>query len=135
MPYKNPDKKRAYQRKYMRQRRAGVRPSAEPEPEPVRPHQEQAGPSRFIDQDRPYTIEDRYPHPSYLVQDGYWYHWETGELVGQVQWEVSPLPPWLSLSGKVPSGFTVRKLQSLLSPCLFGIKPVFKTHPLHKKKN
>ena len=70
----------------MRQRRAGVRPSANPKPEPVNPHQEQAQePPRFIDRDRPYTIEGRCPNPAYLVQDGYWYHWETGELVGPVR--------------------------------------------------
>jgi hypothetical protein len=86
LPYKNPEKKRAYQREYMRQRRAGVRPSANPEPEPVRPHQEQApGPPQFIDRSRPYTIEGRCPYPAYMVKDGYWYHWETGKLVGKVR--------------------------------------------------
>jgi len=72
----------------MRQMRAGVRPSASPEPEPVRPHQEQAqaqGPPRFLDRSRPYHEEERYPWPAYLVQDGYWYHWETGELVGKAR--------------------------------------------------
>ena len=83
MPYKDQDKKRAYQKAYMRQRRDDVRPSPQ---EPVRPHQEQAdGPPRFIDRGRPYTIESRYPYPAYLVQDGYWYHWETGELLGEVR--------------------------------------------------
>jgi hypothetical protein len=38
----------------------------------------------MIDRSRPHTIEGRYPYPAYLVQDGYWYHWETGELVGKV---------------------------------------------------
>jgi len=86
LPYKDPEKKRTYQKEYMRQKRAGVRPSVTPESEPVRPHQEQAqGPPRFIDQDRPYTIEDRYPWPAYLVQDGFWFHWETGKLAGKVR--------------------------------------------------
>jgi hypothetical protein len=86
MPYKIKEKKRAYQREYMRQRRAGVRRSASPEPEPVRPHQEQAQvPPRFIDWDRHYTIEERYPYPAYLVQDGFWYDPKTGELVGKVR--------------------------------------------------
>jgi hypothetical protein len=40
MPYKNHEKKRDYQREYMRQRRVAVRPSASPEVEAVRPHQE-----------------------------------------------------------------------------------------------
>jgi hypothetical protein len=64
----------------MRQRRAGVRPSPQ---EPVRPQLEQAeGPHRFIDRSRPHTVEDRFPYPAYLVQDGHWYRWETGDLVG-----------------------------------------------------
>jgi hypothetical protein len=86
MPYKSKAEKAAYMREYMRQRRAGVKPSAWPELEPVRPHQEQAQePPRFIDQSRPYAIEGRCPYPAYLVQDGYWYHWQTGELVGKVR--------------------------------------------------
>ena len=83
MPYKSKEKKAAYMREYMRQRRAGVRPSPQ---ESVRPDQEQAeGSQRFIDRSQPYTIEDRYPYPAYLVQDGYWYHWESGELVGKMR--------------------------------------------------
>jgi hypothetical protein len=85
MPYKSNEKKKAYQREYMRQRRAGVRPSARPELELVKPHQEQAEPSQMIDRSRPYTIEGRYPYPAYLIQDGYWYHWQTGELVGKAR--------------------------------------------------
>jgi hypothetical protein len=86
MPYKSSEKKRAYQREYMRQRRTKVRPSNSSEPELVRPHQEQTQePPRFIDRDQPYTVEGRYPWPAYLIQDGYWYHWQTGELVGKVK--------------------------------------------------
>jgi hypothetical protein len=86
MPYADKNKKRAYQREYMRQRRADVRPSDSLEPETVRPNQEQAQePLRFIDRSRPYAVEGRCPYPVYLVQDGYWYHWETGELVGKVR--------------------------------------------------
>ena len=85
LPYKDPEKKRAYQREYMRQRRAGVRPSANQKTEPVRPNQEQAGAIRFIDRDRPYTIEDRYPYPAYLVQDSFWFDPKTGNLVGKAR--------------------------------------------------
>ena len=85
MPYKDPEKKRTYMKEYMARKRAGVRPSANLEPELVRPYQEQAGPPKFIDRSRPHTIEGRYPYPAYLVQDGYWYHWQTGELVGKVK--------------------------------------------------
>jgi len=70
----------------MRQRRAGVRPSVSPEPEPVNPHQEQAQePPRFIDRSRPYSIEGRCPYPAYLVQDGLWFDPNTGEVVGKVR--------------------------------------------------
>jgi hypothetical protein len=85
MPYKSSEKKRAYQRAYMRQRRKSVRPSASHETDPVRPHQEQAELPKFIDRSRAYYEEERFPYPAYLVQDGYWYHWETGELVGKVR--------------------------------------------------
>jgi hypothetical protein len=84
MPYKNPEKKKEYQRDYMRQRRAEVRPSPQ---EPVRPHQEQAEPPRFFDRSKPYTIEDRYPYPAYLVQDGFWFDPGTRELVGKASRE------------------------------------------------
>lgn len=80
MPYKDQDKKRAYQKAYMRQRRADVRPSPQ---EPVRPHQELAGPPQMIDRSRPFTIEGRYPYPAYLMQDGLWYDPKTGGLVGE----------------------------------------------------
>ena len=85
MPYKDPEKKRAYQREYMRQRRADFRPPARPGREPVRPHQEQAEPSQFINRSKPYAVEDRYPYPAYLVQDGFWYDPRTGNLVGEVR--------------------------------------------------
>ena len=86
MPYKNPDQKRAYMKAYMARRRAFVRPSTSPEPEPVRPNQERTQkPPRFLDRDRPYTTEDRYPYPAYLVQDGYWYDPKTGEVVGKAR--------------------------------------------------
>ena len=80
MPYKDPDKKRGYHRDYMRRKRADVKPSPQ---EFVRPHQELVQePPRFIDRTRPYTVEGRYPWPAYLVQDGYWFSPDTGELVG-----------------------------------------------------
>ena len=83
MPHKDPDTKRAYHREYMRRKRADVKPSPQ---EPVKPHQEQAeGPPQFIDQGRPYTIESRYPWPAYLVQDGYWFDPNKGDLVGKVR--------------------------------------------------
>jgi hypothetical protein len=82
MPYKNHEKKRAYHREYMRRRRAAVKPSPPPMLNPV---PAQAGLPQRIDRERPYTLESRYPWPAYLVQDGYWYHWETGELVGKAR--------------------------------------------------
>jgi len=82
MPYKDPEKKRAYQRDYMRQRRGDVRPLPQ---ESIRPHQEQAEPPQMIDRGRPYTIEGRYPYPAYLMQDGFWFDPTTGELVGEVR--------------------------------------------------
>ena len=85
MPFKEPEKKRAYQREYMRKRRTGGRPSANLGLEPVRPHQEQAEPSQFINRSKPYNVEGRYPYPAYLVQDGFWYDPRTGNLVGEVR--------------------------------------------------
>ena len=85
MPYKDLEKKRAYQRGYMRKKRSGIRPSASPEPELVKPHLEQVDPPQFIDRDRSYTVEDRYPYPAYLVQDGFWYDPKTGNLVGKAR--------------------------------------------------
>ena len=83
MPYKDPDKKRGYQKEYMRQRRDSVRPSLQ---EPVKSHQEQTeGTPRFIDRGRPYAIESRYPYPAYLVQSSNWFNPQTGELVGKVR--------------------------------------------------
>jgi hypothetical protein len=82
MPYKNSEKKRAYHREYMRRRRAVVKPGNEII---LNQAPAQAGPPRRIDRERPYTVESRYPYPAYLVQDGYWYHWETDELVGRAR--------------------------------------------------
>jgi hypothetical protein len=82
MPHKDPEKKRAYHREYMRRRRAAVKPGNEIM---LRPATAQAGPPRRIDKTRPFTIESRYPWPAYLVQNGYWYHWETGELIGKAR--------------------------------------------------
>ena len=85
MPFKDPEKKRAYQREYMKKKRSGIRPSAYPAHEPVRPHLEQVEPSQFINRSKPYTVEDSYPYPAYLVQGNHWYHWETGKLVGEAR--------------------------------------------------
>lgn len=82
MPFVDKEKKRAYHREYMRRRRAAVKPDT---PLVLNPAPGHAGLPQRIDQDRPYTVEDRYPYPIYLVQDGYWYHWETGELVGKAR--------------------------------------------------
>jgi hypothetical protein len=79
MPYKDPDKKRAYHREYMRRRREAVKP----DDAPVLIHAQEGQESpRCIDRTRPYTVESRYPWPAYLVQDGYWFAPDTGELVG-----------------------------------------------------
>jgi hypothetical protein len=40
MPFKNPEKKRAYMKEYMARKRADVRPSISQELEPVRPYKE-----------------------------------------------------------------------------------------------
>ena len=82
MPYKDPDKKRAYSREYMQRRRAVVKPGNEAE---LIHDQEAPGSPRRIDRARPYTVEGRYPWPAYLVQDGYWFDPKTGELVGKVR--------------------------------------------------
>jgi len=79
MPHKDPETKRAYHRDYMRRRRAVVNPDALPM---LNPDQGQADPPRLIDWNRPYTEESRYPYPAYLVQKGYWFDPQTGELVG-----------------------------------------------------
>ena len=82
MPYKDPAQKRAYHREYMRRRRAAVKPS----PPPVlNPTPSQAGLSQRIDRSKPYTVEDRYPYPAYLVQDGFWFDSKTDSLVGEVK--------------------------------------------------
>ena len=66
----------------MRRQRAAVKPGNKTLLSLARA---QAGPPRRIDKGRPYTVESRYPWPAFLVQGGYWYHWETGELVGKAR--------------------------------------------------
>ncbi len=82
MPYKDPETKRAYHREYMQRRRAAVKPNDAPV---LNPAQEGPGTPRCLDRNRPYTVENRYPWPAYLVQDGYWFNLDTGELVGKAK--------------------------------------------------
>lgn len=82
MPFKNPEAKRAYFREYMRRRRAAVKPC---NGIVLIPDQESPGPPRRFDRTRPYTVENRYPWPAYLVQGGLWFDPDTGELVGKVR--------------------------------------------------
>jgi hypothetical protein len=82
MPYKDPDKKRAYHREYMRRRRAAVNPGKEVM---LNPPQEGPGAPRRLDRTRPFTVERRYPWPAYLIQDDLWFDPNTGELVGKVR--------------------------------------------------
>jgi hypothetical protein len=85
MPHKDPETKRAYYREYMRRRRAAVKPGPEvvlnPEPQFTRRRQM----NKVLDRTRAYTVESRYPYPAYLVQDGFWFDPDTGEVVGVVR--------------------------------------------------
>ena len=40
---------------------------------------------RRIDLTRPYTVENRYPWPAYLIQDDLWFDPKTEWLVGKVK--------------------------------------------------
>lgn len=83
MPHKDPDAKRRYHREYMRRRRVGCVKPPEPVVKPEAPrYPEQAEPPpRFIDWTRPYSVESRFPYRAWLLQDGFWYHPDTGEFV------------------------------------------------------
>jgi hypothetical protein len=78
MPHKDPEKKRAYHREYLRRRREAVKPGNKTVLCPT----EEA--PRHLDRTRPYSVESRYPYPAYLVQDGLWFDPATGQVVGVV---------------------------------------------------
>jgi len=78
--FKDPERRRAYFREYMRAYRAGagrtsqdvVKPSPALETQPL---------TDQIDLTRPYTIEGRFPYRAWLVQGGNWYDPQTGRFV------------------------------------------------------
>ena len=79
MPYKDPEKKRAYHREYMRQRRAAVKPEHDLMLNPV---QETQVPPPKLDMTRPYREAPMpFPLPSYWWQDGALYDKQTLEFV------------------------------------------------------
>ena len=91
MPYKNPEAKRAYHRDYM-WRRADIKPGNEMV---LSPSPAQAGPPRRIDKPRPPIVENRYPRPADLVQDGCWFDPRPGRWRGRRTWPADVSPPGL----------------------------------------
>jgi hypothetical protein len=84
MPHKDPETKRAYHRDYMRRKRAGVKPKPPPMLSPTPEPSREVG-NLCFNSERPHTTERRYPHPAYLVQDGYWFDPQTLALIGEVK--------------------------------------------------
>jgi hypothetical protein len=90
MPYADSKRRRDYARDFMRKKRARAEkhshspqaPDVKPSPSDVKPSQAETDPSKFIDWTRPYTVNDRFPWPAYLMQDGRWYRPDNGELIG-----------------------------------------------------
>ena len=73
MPIKDATRRKEYFRSYMRNRRkhSGVNLEGKSMLNPD-----------SIDWDAPFTVEERYPYPAWLVQHGRWYDPYTGRYVG-----------------------------------------------------